>query len=467
MPEPIKMPQLGESVTEGTIAKWLKSEGEDIELDEPIAEIDTDKVSSELPSPLAGKLEKILVPEGETVDVGVEIATIALAGESPNGGAPDGGSASVEAPADGNEAAEWPIADTAAQPVAAGAGESPSAAARSGNGGGAATKSAEELRLTRSSPVVRRLAAEHGVEISSISGTGTGGRVTKKDIEAYLSGREAMPPGLEEEREYFAPPETSEPTRLPPPSSPEPVRVESHPGDESIALTSMRRAISNRMAASKREAPHAWSMVEVDMTNLVKLREANKAAFKEREGVSLTYVPFIVRAVVESLKEYPVVNSVWDVDSIVLRRAMNIGVAVDIEDGENGALIVPVVKDADNYGIVGLARKSNELIKKARSKQLSPDDISGGTFTVNNPGALGSVVSVPIINHPQAAILSAEAIIKRPIVMEEWGDAIVVRSMMNLEISFDHRIFDGGVALRFLNAVKNRLEGYTVESSIG
>ncbi len=472
MPEPIKMPQLGESVTEGTIAKWLKSEGEDIELDEPIVEIDTDKVSSELPSPLAGKLEKILVAEGETVDVGVEIATIALAGEasSPNGGSPSESSPEVEAPAaDGDEeAAEWPVAGTAAQPVAAEAGESPSVVARGGNGGGSATKTAEELRLTRSSPVVRRLAAEHGVEIASIPGTGIGGRVTKKDIEAYVEGHEELPPpGLEEEREYFAPPETPEPTKLPPPSSPpEAIRAESHPGDEAMPLTSMRRAIAARMSASKREAPHAWSMVEVDMTGLVKLREAHKEAFKKREGVSLTYLPFIVKAVVESLREYPVVNSVWDGDSIVLRKAMNVGVAVDIEDGENGALIVPVVKDADNYGIVGLARKSNEVIRKARSKQLSPDDIAGGTFTVNNPGALGSVVSVPIINHPQAAILSAEAIIKRPVVMEEWGDAIVVRSMMNLEISFDHRIFDGGVALRFLNAVKGRLENYTVGSGI-
>ena len=475
MPEPIKMPQLGESVTEGTIAKWLKSEGEDIELDEPIAEIDTDKVSSELPSPLAGKLEKILVSEGETVDVGVEIASVALAGEagSPNGGSPSESSPATESPAietdatDG-EAAEWPVAGTAAQPVAAGAGESPSVVARGGNGGGAATKTAEELRLTRSSPVVRRLAAEHGVEISSIPGTGVGGRVTKKDILALVEKDDFVPPSLEEEREYFAPPEASEPTKLPPPSSPSPeiVRAESHPGDESIALTSMRRAIANRMSTSMREAPHAWSMVEVDVTGLVKLREAHKEAFKKREGVSLTYMPFIIRAVVESLKEYPVVNSVWDGDSIVLRRAVNIGVAVDIEDGENGALIVPVIKEADNYGIVGLARKTNEVIGKARGKQLSPDDISGGTFTVNNPGVLGSVVSVPIINHPQAAILSAEAIIKRPVVMEEWGDAIVVRSMMNLEMSFDHRIFDGGVALRFLNAVKERLESYGPESSV-
>ncbi|MGH3090393.1 MAG: dihydrolipoamide acetyltransferase family protein [Rubrobacteraceae bacterium] len=454
MSKPVTMPQLGESVTEGTIARWLKSEGEEIEKDEPIAEVDTDKVSAELPSPLAGKLEKLLVAEGDTVDVGTEIALVAVEGEVES-------ALTKEDDASAGPTEEFPAAGTAAQPVATGAGTKPSTAPRPDSGNGRDAMSVEELRLTRSSPVVRRLAAEHEVDISSISGTGIGGRVTKKDIEARVAGlEEYAPPGLREEREYFAPPEAPEPAPKAAPAA----RVEIHEGDEVMELTSIRKAIANRMSTSKREAPHAWTMVEVDMTNLAKLRETHKEAFKQREGVSLTYLPFIIKSVAESLKEYPIVNSVWDEDRIVLRKQTNIGVAVDLEEG---ALIVPVIKDADNYGIVGLARKSNEVIKKARSKQLAPDDIAGGTFTVNNPGALGSVVSTPIINHPQAAILSAEAIIKRPVVMEEWGDAIVVRSMMNLEVSFDHRIFDGGVALRFLNAVKSRLEGYTVESSIG
>lgn len=446
MSETIKMPQLGESVTEGTIARWLKTEGEEVELDEPIAEIDTDKVSTELPSPLAGKLEKILVTEGETVDVGVEIASVLTA---------KGSSLPVT-----ETAAEWPVADTIAQPAAPEAGESRSAAATetiSGNGGPNAAKTAEELRLTRSSPVVRRLAAEHGVRLTSITGTGTGGRVTKKDILAFVSGGETVPQTQAEEQSYFAPPETLE--------APATASV----GDETVPLTSIRRAIAGRMSQSKREAPHAWTMVECDVTDLVKLREANRESFKRREGVSLTYLPFIIEAVVASLKEYPVVNSVWGEDGIVLKRDVNIGVAVDIEDGadaRNGALVVPVIREADGYNVTGLARKTSELVKKARNKRLAPDDIMGGTFTVNNPGALGSVVSVPIINHPQAAILSAEAIIKRPVVMEELGDAIAVRSMMNLEISFDHRIFDGGVALRFLNAVRRRLEGYGIERGI-
>jgi 2-oxoisovalerate dehydrogenase E2 component (dihydrolipoyl transacylase) len=214
------------------------------------------------------------------------------------------------------------------------------------------------------------------------------------------------------------------------------------------------------MSASKREAPHAWTMVEVDVSGLVALREREKDTFAEREGVKLTYLPFIVQAVVESLKENPVLNSVWDGDRIILRKRINIGVAVDLED----ALIVPVIAGADELNILGLARKIDDLVRRARAGQLGTADISGGTFTVNNPGALGSVVSTPIINHPQAAILSAEAIVKRPVVIE---DAIAIRSMMNLEVSFDHRVLDGGAALEFLNAVKQRLEAYTPESSIG
>lgn len=470
MSETIRMPQLGESVTEGTISRWLKSEGEPIELDEPIAEIDTDKVSTELPSPLAGTLERILVAEGETVDVGVEIAAVAV--ESEANEAASGTSAEAAADKDAR-AAEWPVAGTEAQPTSGGAGESASVKAAQTGGNGGAPKTAEELRLTRSSPVVRRLAAEHDVDISALSGTGVGGRVTKKDLLAFVEGREeapeAEPPGLAEEREYFAPPESgAQSDGKAAPAGPEPqARPPAGPGDRVVALTSMRRAIATQMSRSKREAPHAWTLVECDVTGLVALREANKAAFREREGVPLTYLPFIVRAVVESLKEYPVVNSVWDEDGIVLKKEINVGVAVDLEDGETGALVVPVVREADSYGLVGLARRTHEAIGKARGRRLTPDDLAGGTFTVNNPGSLGSVVSTPIINYPQAAILSAEAIVKRPVVMEEWGDAIVVRSMMNLEVSFDHRIFDGGVALRFLNAVKRRLEAYGPADDLG
>jgi len=439
------MPQLGESVTEGTITRWLKAEGDEVEIDEPLAEVDTDKVNAELPSPVAGTIEKFLVSEGTTVDVGTEIVLVALAGESdsPAADAPPQENTAADAPTE-----EFPASGTEAQPVAQD-NERERTAARADGDGRAEIEDAETLRLTRSSPVVRRLADEHGVEITEIPGTGTGGRVTRKDIEGYIEERE--------EREEYAPPRARE---APVEPEPEIERVPLYEGDRVEELTGIRRAIANRMSVSKREAPHAWTMVEADVSDLAALREREKAAFTEREGIKLTYLPFIVEAVVESLREHPVLNSVWDGDRIILRKRMNVGVAVDLED----ALIVPVIPDADELNILGLARKIDDVVRRARARQLGTEDVSGGTFTVNNPGALGSVVSTPIINHPQAAILSAEAVVKRPVVID---DAIAVRSMMNLEVSFDHRVLDGGAALKFLNAVKRRLEAYGPESDIG
>ena len=433
MAKPVTMPQLGESVTEGTITRWLKAEGDEVEMDEPLAEVDTDKVNAELPSPVAGRIEKFLVTEGSTVDVGTEIVLVAVEGDSPASDAPPRENTAADAPTE-----EFPASGTEAQPVTQDDERQRTVARADGDGRGE-IEDAETLRLTRSSPVVRRLAEEHGVEIKEIPGTGTGGRVTRKDIEGYI----------EEEREERAP---REPQKRPEAFA-EPERLPLYEGDRVEDLSGIRRAVANRMSASKREAPHAWTMVEVDVSGLVALREREKDVFAGREGVKLTYLPFIVQAVVESLRENPVLNSVWDGDRIILRKRINIGVAVDLED----ALIVPVIAGADELNILGLARKIDDLVRRARAGQLGTEDVSGGTFTVNNPGALGSVVSTPIINHPQAAILSAEAIVKRPVVIE---DAIAIRSMMNLEVSFDHRILDGGAALKFLNAVKQRLEAY-------
>jgi len=439
------MPQLGESVTEGTITRWLKTEGEEVEIDEPLAEVDTDKVNAELPSPVAGTIEKFLVSEGSTVDVGTEIVLVAVTEESdsPAADAPPQENTAADAPTE-----EFPASGTEAAPVARDDERQPDAARVDGDGRGE-IEDAETLRLTRSSPVVRRLADEHDVEITEIPGTGTGGRVTRKDIEGYVEEQEERVA----EREEQAPQEPLEAVA-------EPERVPVYEGDRIEDLTGIRRAIANRMASSKREAPHAWTMVEVDMSGLAAMREREKAAFADREGIKLTYLPFIVEAVVESLKENPVLNSVWDGDRIILRKRINVGVAVDLED----ALIVPVIPDADELSIVGLARKIDDVVRRARAGQLGTEDVSGGTFTVNNPGSLGSVVSTPIINHPQAAILSAEAIVKRPVVID---DAIAVRSMMNLEVSFDHRVLDGGAALKFLNAVKRRLEDHGPGSGIG
>ncbi len=448
MAKPVTMPQLGESVTEGTIARWLKAEGDEVKKDEPICEVDTDKVSAELPSPLAGTVQKILVSEGTTVDVGTELLMMTVAGEDEP--ADEQPVTKEDAPA-GAPTEEFPAAETEAQPVATD-GESRSATVRQPGDTNGEVRSAESLRLTRSSPVVRRLAVEHEVELSEVSGTGIQGRVTKKDIEKYIEGRVTAP-------ETPTAPETT-PEHEPSERS----RVTVHDGDRVVDLTSVRRAIAGRMSQSKREAPHAWAMVEVDVSGLVRLRERIKDEFADSEGVRLTYLPFIVGAVVEGLKEHPVLNSVWDGDRIVLRKRINIGVAVDLPD----ALIVPVVPDADELNTLGLARKIDDLVRRTRTGNLTPDDTSGGTFTVNNPGSLGSVVSTPIINHPQAAILSAEAIVKRPVVVEDAGsEAIAIRSMMNLEVSFDHRILDGGTALRFLNAVKHRLESYTPEGELG
>ncbi len=439
MAQPVAMPRLGESVTEGTIVRWLKAEGDEVLMDEPLAEVDTDKVNAELPSPVAGRIEKLLVSEGTTVGVGTEIALVALAKEGERAETtPPREVPSADAPTE-----EFP-AGTEAQPVASGAAGRNGHATGRTNGHGA--ESAETLRLTRSSPVVRRIAGEHGVDISEVEGTGAGGRVTKKDIEGYIARIGAAPTvaaetGAESER------------------GPARERAPVYEGDRVLGLTSIRRAIANRMSESKREAPQAWTMVEADVTGLVTLREGLKGEFAEREGVKLTYLPFVVGAVVEGLKEHPILNSVWDGDRIVLRKRINVGIAVDREEG----LVVPVVHDADELNTLGLARRINDVVRRAREGRLSPDDVSGGTFTVNNPGALGSVVSVPIVNHPQVAILSAEAIVKRPVVV---GDAIAIRSTMNLEVSFDHRVTDGGAVLRFLNVVKGRLEGLKPDRGI-
>lgn len=454
MATPVTMPQLGESVTEGTILRWLKAEGDEVAADEPLCEVETDKVTAELPSPFAGKVRDFLVEEGATVDVGTEIALL----ETTDSATDDAPTPSAGEP----NSEEGPTTSTQAQPVShdgSANGNGTAAAERAASrdtvsGGGDGSRSAATLRRQRSSPVVRRLAAEHGVSISEVTGTGLDGRVTRKDIEAYVQGPRDAP-----EEALPQPPRDTEEV---PAREERPARrgAELHEGDEVLELTATRRAIAGRMSLSKREAPHAWTMVEVDVTSLAALREREKRDFERREGIRLTYLPFITRAVVESLREYPVLNSVWDGDRIVLRKRVNVGVAVDLD----GALVVPVIPDADALSLTGLARATDERVRRAREGGLRPEDVSGGTFTVNNPGALGSVVSTPIINHPQAAILSAEAVVKRPVVVE--GDAIAVRSMMNLEVSFDHRILDGGAALGFLNSVKQSLERLSSESGL-
>jgi 2-oxoisovalerate dehydrogenase E2 component (dihydrolipoyl transacylase) len=414
----IKMPQLGESVTEGTVDKWLKHEGDFVKRDEPLVEVVTDKVNAEIPSPFEGKLVKISVSEGETVRVGSVIGQIEVAGA---------GTPVAAGPAAGAAPAEEAVAP-------AGARAQSETGSASGDDG-----SPERARL---SPAVRKLAAEHGIDAASLRGSGMGGRVTRDDVLAAVgSGQPAT----------AAPAAAASRPSAPATGRPAPV---DGAREELVKLSVMRKSIAEHMVRSLATSPHAWTLQEVDITNLVRYREAEKESFKARHGAPLTYLPFVVQIVCDVLKQYPWLNSTWTDDGVVLKRYINMGVAVSIPDG----LIVPVLKDADRIGFTDLVRALNDLIERARTKRLKPEDVQGGTFTLNNTGATGSVASQPIINQPQAAILTTESIVKRPVVI---NDAIAVRQMMNMCLSFDHRIVDGMMAGQFLGAIKKRLEEWT------
>jgi len=412
----IKMPQLGESVTEGTVDKWLKNEGDFVRRDEPIVEVVTDKVNAEIPSPFEGKLVKITAAQGETVMVGAVIAQIEVAGASTAAPAP--------AKPEPKATETSPAAVVAAAPAAAPAAEA--AVSGAGNGG------------ARLSPAVRKLAAEHGLDPTTLRGTGLGGRVTRDDILAAVGGA----------------PATATATQAPA-AAPAPPRDGSR--EELVKLSIMRRSIAEHMVRSLATSPHAWTLQEIDVTNLVRYRESEKEGFKARHGVALTYVPFVVQIVCEAIKQYPWLNSTWTDEGVILKRYINMGIAVSIPDG----LIVPVLKDADQRGFTDLVRSLDDLIGRARNKQLKPDDVQAGTFTLNNTGATGSIASQPIINQPQAAILTTESIVRRPVVI---GDGIAVRNIMNMCLSFDHRIIDGMMAGQFLGFIKKRLEEWTASS---
>jgi 2-oxoisovalerate dehydrogenase E2 component (dihydrolipoyl transacylase) len=417
----IKMPQLGESVTEGTVDKWLKHEGDFVKRDEPLVEVVTDKVNAEIPSPFEGMLVKIAVTEGETVLVGAVLAQIEVA-PAAGAGAP---ATPAKAAREGATSAPAPGTTTVAGPSESGDGE-----------------------RARLSPAVRKLAAENGIDAASLRGSGMGGRVTRDDVLAAVanggSGRQAAPSTPASQ----APPKTAAPAPA--------TRVDGA-REELVKHSVMRRSIAEHMVRSLATSPHAWTLQEIDVTNLVRYRDAEKETFKARHGVALTYLPFVVQVVCEAIKQYPWLNSTWTDEGVVLKRYINLGIAVSIPDG----LIVPVVKDADQRGFTDLVRTLNDLIERARHKQLKPEDVQGGTFTLNNTGATGSVASQPIINQPQAAILTTESIVKRPVVI---NDAIAVRHMMNMCLSFDHRIVDGMMAGQFLGTIKKRLEEWTAGS---
>jgi pyruvate/2-oxoglutarate dehydrogenase complex dihydrolipoamide acyltransferase (E2) component len=399
MPVEVKLPQLGETTYEATVGRWLKQPGERVERFEPLVEIITDKVNVEMPSPESGTLLEILVPEGKTVSTGTTIALLET---------------------------EKPAPERGAEP----ARPSPTAAA----------PPAEGPRGLRLSPLVARLAREHGIplaELERIPGSGAGGRITKQDLLRYIEQQKAAAPA--------APPPEAPPREAPP------VELRVAAGDQLITLDPIRRAIAERMSRSKREIPHAYGVVEADVTDLVRYYEANREAFERRHGVRLTYTAFFVRAAVEALRAYPIVNAQWTEEGILMKGSIHIGVAVAAPQG----LVVPVIHHAEEKSLVGIARELDRLVSRAREGQLTLEDVQGGTFTVTNPGVFGSIWSMPIINHPQAAILATDAIVKRPVVRE---DAIAIRSVMHLGLAFDHRVFDGAVAVQFLNKVKECLE---------
>lgn len=423
----VTMPQLGESVTEGTISKWLVKVGDKVNKYDPLCEVITDKVNAEVPASFAGTITEIVAQENETVEVGALICYMAEEG-------------------------------AAAEPVKAEAAPAPTQATTQ-----ASEEVGDQSMKRRYSPAVLKLAQEHQINLEAINGTGAGGRITRKDIQQIIeSGNipQAAPqatastPGAAPVATAAAAPQAAPTTPAPAPAA-----VKAQVGDKEIPVSGVRRAIASKMRQSKHEAPHAWTMQEVDVTNLVKLRNKLKNQVRESEGVNLTFLPFFIKAVVEALKEYPIINSQWAVDKIIQKKDINISIAVATED----ALYVPVIKRADEKSILGLARSIDELAHKTRTGTLSSDDMQGGTFTVNNTGSFGSIQSMPIINYPQAAILSVESIVKRPVIVD---DMIAVRHMVNLCMSLDHRILDGLVCGRFMQFVKQKLEAMNDSISI-
>ncbi|MBI1801430.1 MAG: 2-oxo acid dehydrogenase subunit E2 [Chloroflexi bacterium] len=422
----VTMPQLGESVTEGTIGKWLKQKGDSIAKYEPLVEIITDKVNSEIPSPADGTILDIRVPEGETVKVGALLALIGAPGEQV---------AAVPPAAPSSHAAPH-APEASPPPLPLSLQPSPLRGERAG----------------RLSPVVARLASEHGVDISQIQGTGEGGRVTKQDIEKYIAARSAQPPTGTGQAAPAAPPPSPLPLSLQGRGDVREPALAGMADEEVVPLTPMRKAIAEHMVRSVHTSAHVTTVFEVDMSKVAAHRAAHKDEFA-RQGADLTYTAYFVEVVARVLREQPVVNSSFGDKSIVLKKAINIGVAVAIEEG----LIVPVLKHADELNLLGIAKAVNDLARRAREKRLMPDDVQGGTFTITNPGVGGSLFGTPIINQPQAAIMGVGAIVKRPVVVD---DAIAIRPMVYLSLTFDHRILDGAGGDKFLSAVKRSLEHY-------
>ena len=455
MATPVTMPQLGETVVEGTIVKWLKGKGDSVERDEPLFEISTDKVDTEVPSPVAGTITEIKVQEGETVSVGTELAMIEESGSGGGGGETKEAEPAAETPkqeapgGDGNgQAAQAPTPAPPAAPAPQ-AAPSPAPAAQPAPQPVAASVAAPE-RGPRShilSPLVRRLAEENNIDVNMVPGTGTGGRITKKDILGFIESGGAAAAAAAQPAPAM--PQAPQPQMAPMPQA-APAAGEA---EKVVEISHIRKRIAQNMVASLHQTARAWNLVEVNFENIVRLRARAKDRFKEQEGLSLTYMPFLARAVCDALRAYPDVNARLDLEAgtATYRNFVNLGVAVSYEDG----LIVPVIRGADEMNIVGLARSVNDIATRARSKKLKPDEVHGGTFTITNPGPFGSMISVPIMNPGETAILAFDAIEQRPVAIDGM---IGIRHMCYLSMSWDHRMIDGATAAQFLGRLKQNLE---------
>jgi pyruvate dehydrogenase E2 component (dihydrolipoamide acetyltransferase) len=506
----VVMPQMGESIAEGTITRWLKKVGEHVERDEPLFEISTDKVDAEIPSPAAGTLTQVLFNEGDTVEVNKVVAYIGEAGQTAEAQPKQEAAAAAQGSAPASQAAvsanappqppaptqqpsapqqratapqpvapssqpAAPAAPTTPQPVTppSSTGGTPSTGGTSvtqASGSPQATsgappadgthgaRTAEELRRTRSSPLVRKIAAEHNIDISRLEGTGASGRVTKNDILSYIESGAAQPSASPSAAPSTADAPSAVPSTAEAPTmrAPAPSAVQPASGDRVEPMSVMRRKIAEHMTMSQRTSAHVATVYEIDMTRVHRLREQKKREFHERVGTKLSYMPFIFQAVTQAIRKFPVFNSQVSGEQIIYKRDINLGMAVALDWG----LIVPVIKRADELSIAGLARAANDLADRARARQLKPDEVAGGTFTITNPGVFGGLFGTPIINQPQVAILGVGAIEKRArvITTDEGDDLIAVRHMAYFALSFDHRIIDGADAERFLSYVKEILE---------
>ena len=450
----VVMPQMGESIVEGTLTKWLKKPGERVERDEPLFEISTDKVDTEIPSPAAGTLAEVTVQEGQTVGINTVVARIEEGDGA--GAAPAAPAAQAAPPAPAAAAPAPPPQQAAPQP------EGPAQETIQ------PTPAPEQVEETGPagplSPLVRKMARENNIDLSRVRGTGAGGRITKQDVEAYLA-QQAQPAAPPPQPAAAAPrPATPAPAPVAPPPGPRPPAPIEMPlpaaGQAKTRiepLSTMRQKIAEHMVLSKRTSPHVTTIHRVDMTKVAKMRERHKATFQANYGFSLTYLPFIIRASVVALRQYPLLNASLDGNNIIYHNEVNIGIAVALENG----LIVPVIRAADEKNVLGLQRSVVDLATRARSRQLKPDEVAGGTFSITNFGSFGSLVGTPIINQPQVAILGVGTVDKTPVVID---DAIAIRSICHLSLSFDHRLIDGALADQFMTRIKQVLEDWSEEA---